>query len=315
MASRTSCGFIARRKARGCSGCQSSASSSNPGRTSRTSAGTASRRIDRRQRLARLLASRHRAGCRVRRPSRRGPTCARADAAAASLAWSATARGAAESSRVTRVSRPYSVRRSSPTRVRRKSYRRSTDHSIDSTRTTSSTPMRPRSRIPMRQERWHFPRRDRAHRVAISPDPYANRGDSIPEPAEKPGLPQHAVGVATTNAPRLSSTPLSSSSRSGRCSSVRDSTSCGRRLGVLPLDRRLPVLACAPALEDAPPHLLEDRLVQDADRRLRRLPAAGLDANLGDAEQPMHDVSHRVEVLDPRIRHVPLVAKDDARSE
>ena len=96
---------------------------------------------------------------------------------------------------------------------------------------------------------------------------------------------------------------------------MRDSTAGDRGLRRLRLLRDRRLAGARAALEDAPAHLLEDRLVQDADRGFGRLAASGLDADFGDAQQPVRDVSHRVQVLDPRIRHVALVAKDDARSE
>ena len=58
---------------------------------------------------------------------------------------------------MTRVSRPYSVRRSSPTRESRNSYSRSADQIIDSTRTISSNPMIPTKMRAMRPSEGNLP--------------------------------------------------------------------------------------------------------------------------------------------------------------
>ena len=65
-------------------------------------------------------------------------------------------------------------------------------------------------------------------------------------------------------------------------------------------------------LEDAPTHVLERGNGNDAHHRLRLLTRAGLQAHLHDTEQPVRDVSYRIEVLNARVRHVPLIAKHQA---
>ena len=45
---------------------------------------------------------------------------------------------------------------------------------------------------------------------------------------------------------------------------------------------------------------------------LRLIAAAGLDPDLDDPQQPMQEVLDRVDVLDPAVRHVPLVPEDEA---
>ncbi len=42
--------------------------------------------------------------------------------------------------------------------------------------------------------------------------------------------------------------------------------------------------------------------------------AAGLDAHLDDPQQAVQEVLDRVDVLDPAVRHVPLVAEERVRS-
>ena len=54
-------------------------------------------------------------------------------------------------------------------------------------------------------------------------------------------------------------------------------------------------------------HLLEFGLTEDADARLRLLPAAGLDSHLGDTERTVQHGACRIQVLDAVVRHVPFV--------
>jgi len=70
----------------------------------------------------------------------------------------------------------------------------------------------------------------------------------------------------------------------------------------------------AASLEHAPPHLVERLTRHDAQARFVACAAAGLDADLHHAEQAVEGVLDGVQVLDPRKRHVTLVAEQQARS-
>ncbi len=61
-------------------------------------------------------------------------------------------------------------------------------------------------------------------------------------------------------------------------------------------------------------HLGERRQLEHAHPRFGFIAAAGLDAHLDDPQQTMQEVLDRVDVLDPAVRHVPLVAEDRGRS-
>ena len=70
----------------------------------------------------------------------------------------------------------------------------------------------------------------------------------------------------------------------------------------------------AAANSDARANLVERRKRHDAHACLGLVAAAGFEANLRDPQQPVQDILHGVDILNPAVRNVTLVAEDRARS-
>ena len=107
--------------------------------------------------------------------------------------------------------------------------------------------------------------------------------------------------------PRLSTNPASSSSRGPSVSSDRRG---GGANGAATANRRRALGRCDPPDKDALSHLLERRERQDAHPRFWFVTGAGLDPHLDDSQQAVQNVLDGIDVLDPSVRNVTLVAKN-----
>ena len=157
-------------------------------------------------------------------------------------------------------------------------------------------------------ERWSAAAAERAEHM---PDDAAARHvlakHEVDRRVEQPDFPQEPEGRANDDEPPAVDQPgeqqLARTERQQRPASRRRERRCRR-------GRRRALRGRDPPDKDALSHLLERRERQDAHPRFWFITGAGLDPHLDDSQQAVQEVLDGIDVLDPSVRNVTLVAKN-----